>query len=308
MKKKQWINNIKVGLFVILGAVMLTLLIFSIGSKDKILKNKTRVSVIFREVSGLKKGSDVRYSGVEVGVIHDIKILSDTSIKVIMNIESKYARFIRKDSEATIRTEGVVGGSYIGISPGSSVSPFVNDGDIIASREGFSLDNMIVLLNETGNNTRNITEKLKSIADKIDSSEGTLNAILTDKKLKDNITGIAAEFRKTGNNTRNISDNLLNLPDKVNAATDKLVSITDSFQIVSKNTISVTKKLEEFTENLNNKNNTLGKIVSDSVFAYKVEETLESVDSTARDVQATSEKVRGSFLIRMFNKEKDGNR
>lgn len=196
MKKRRTIsNNLKLGLFMIVGAFLLTILIFNLGTNDKILKKKTKFSAIFKNVAGIKKGSDVRFSGVEIGTIDKIEILSDTAIKVVMQVETESARFIKKDSKATIRTEGLVGGSYISISPGNNNTATVESGDFIPSSEAFSIDNMVATISETGNNAKNLTQKLDLIVQKLDKGEGTIPALLSDTTMKNKVSGMLTNLQ-----------------------------------------------------------------------------------------------------------------
>ena len=54
------------------------------------------MSAIFRNIIGLLVGNNVRFSGINVGIIEGIEQISDTTVKVDMLIESSSKKFIKK--------------------------------------------------------------------------------------------------------------------------------------------------------------------------------------------------------------------
>ncbi len=85
--KKDTSQNIKLGIFVILGSLLLVLTVYFIGSKKDLFQSTSKISSVFKNVSGLQIGNNVRLSGVNVGTVRGIKILTDTAIVVDMFID-----------------------------------------------------------------------------------------------------------------------------------------------------------------------------------------------------------------------------
>src|SRR6478736_5782217 len=98
MKRGDVLDRIKVGFFVIIGLILITALIFYIGSNQQLFGKKKTVQAIFKDVSGLKKGNAVRFSGVIIGKVENIEILGDLSVKVTLGIDEESIKFIRKDA------------------------------------------------------------------------------------------------------------------------------------------------------------------------------------------------------------------
>lgn len=72
----------------------------------------------FERVDGVTVGSDVRLSGVKVGAVSNIALDPDTyQAKVGLTIASSVK--IPSDSIAKISTDGLLGGAYVSLEPGS---------------------------------------------------------------------------------------------------------------------------------------------------------------------------------------------
>jgi phospholipid/cholesterol/gamma-HCH transport system substrate-binding protein len=73
-------------------------------------------------VTGLGDGTTVRYNGIDVGRVTELKFDPNDPQRVIVKLQTKPDLHIRKDSEATIESEGLTGGSYVEISGGTKTS------------------------------------------------------------------------------------------------------------------------------------------------------------------------------------------
>jgi len=70
-------------------------------------------------VTGLGDGTTVRYNGIDVGRVKELNFDPNDPQRVIAKLQLKPDLHIRKDSEATIESEGLTGGSYVEISGGT---------------------------------------------------------------------------------------------------------------------------------------------------------------------------------------------
>src|SRR6478735_828634 len=157
MRKVEVISRIKVGFFVIIGIILITALIFYIGSNQQLFGKKKNIEAIFKDVSGLKKGNAVRFSGVVIGKVENIEILGDSAIKVTLGIDEEAISFIKKDSKGIISTEGMLGSKYIKISGGSDKLAGVQDGDTIRTEQALEMDQIFETINDTGTQAKEAT-------------------------------------------------------------------------------------------------------------------------------------------------------
>jgi len=125
--------EIGTGLFVLLGFAALLFLTTQLpasGLKLGGAKAGFHVTADFDDVGDLKVGSPVTMSGVRLGEVAGIHFDSkDYKAVVRMRIDPQYNQ-IPDDSYASIQTQGLLGGKYIGLSPGGS-DTFLKDGSRI---------------------------------------------------------------------------------------------------------------------------------------------------------------------------------
>jgi outer membrane protein OmpA-like peptidoglycan-associated protein len=89
----------------------------------------------FQNVDGLVNGAGVRLGGIDQGTVTAIDLPSqpDGSMTVVMKLRSSTRNLIKKDSRASISTEGLLGDKFVDISFGSVKADPVGDNDTIGS-------------------------------------------------------------------------------------------------------------------------------------------------------------------------------
>lgn len=125
--------EIGTGLFVLLGfatLVFLTTQLPASGVKFGGAKSGYEVTAEFDNIGDLKVGSPVTISGVRIGVVSGIHFDSkDYKAVVTLRLDPQFNQ-IPEDSYASIETQGLLGGKYIGISPGG-LDNYLKDGSRI---------------------------------------------------------------------------------------------------------------------------------------------------------------------------------
>lgn len=138
--------EIGTGLFVLLGFAALLFLTTQLPSSGVKLGGARAgfdVTADFDNIGDLKVGSPVTMSGVSVGEVTGIRFdPKQYKAVVAMRIDSKYNQ-IPDDSYASIQTQGLLGGKYIGISPGGSDSYLKNGSNIDQTQSAIVLENLI---------------------------------------------------------------------------------------------------------------------------------------------------------------------
>ena len=125
----------RVGVFIVLGFLFLSIGLFLIGNKDFLFSSTYGLKAEFQNVGGLNNGADVRVGGIHEGTVKEIDLPSQSGgkVTVVMNLRSGTRNIIKKDSRASIKTEGLLGDKYIEISFGSAKADAVQNGDTIPS-------------------------------------------------------------------------------------------------------------------------------------------------------------------------------
>src|SRR5690606_11584359 len=187
MKTKSQKFKISLGIFITIGLALFLLAIFVIGRQKNLFDPVFTLHARFSNVSGLQVGNTVRFSGINVGTVENIRILNDTTIQVSMLVKSDVQKFIKIDSEAGIGSEGIIGDRLITISHGTPEAKIVVNGQLLNSYEPVETDEIMQSLQITAGNAAIATTEISEILYKINNGEGTLGRLINDEEIAENI-------------------------------------------------------------------------------------------------------------------------
>jgi phospholipid/cholesterol/gamma-HCH transport system substrate-binding protein len=196
----------RLGAFIIATLLILAAGIFIIGSKQYLFTPTYRLNAQFATVVGLERGAAVRIGGVDSGSVRDIELPNKPAgkITVLMDLQRSTHNLIKQDSLAAIETEGLLGNEYVAISFGSSQAPNVKDNDTIASQPPLVIadlmkkaDGILDTSQVALNNVSVATANLSSISGKINQGQGTIGALVNDKKIYTQLDQTTVGLRDT---------------------------------------------------------------------------------------------------------------
>ncbi|HJW30253.1 MAG TPA: MlaD family protein, partial [Saprospiraceae bacterium] len=204
---KERSNNARLGIFVLAGLFFLILTLYLLGKNKNLFGSTFALKAYFGNVSGLRAGNNVRFSGIEVGTVKKVKILSDTMIEVTMAIDTKVKKFIMKNAEVTIGTDGFVGNKIVNISSVAKPSKPVDDGDLLVSRKITDVEEMLKTLDKTNRNIAVISEGLKETVQRLKESKAFWS-LLNDSTLPRGIRNSVANVRNASSKANELADQL----------------------------------------------------------------------------------------------------
>lgn len=137
----QWLN-LKVGLFITLALGIAALLMVGLAVRQGIFEAKTPISFVAPSGEGLSTGMAVKLSGFKIGEVSSISLDESAEVDVEMKIESRYMKWLRRDSVAVLSREGVIGDSYIAIQGGHRTASALAKDDIIGFRPSPTLSDV----------------------------------------------------------------------------------------------------------------------------------------------------------------------
>jgi phospholipid/cholesterol/gamma-HCH transport system substrate-binding protein len=196
----------RLGAFIVVTLAILAAGVFIIGSKQYLFSSTYQLKTQFDNVAGLDTGGDVRVGGVHVGTVRDIALphRPGEKVTVVMDLGWATHEVIKRDSVASIETEGLLGNQYMAISFGSAGTADVRNGDSIASQPPLAMSDLLQKASgmlDSGQqaieNATRATANLSSISGKIDSGQGTAGALVNDKQLYTNLEQTAGVMRDT---------------------------------------------------------------------------------------------------------------
>lgn len=187
--KKESGATWKLGLFVIVGLVIIISTIYFIGKQKNLFGSTFHLISRFTTVSGLKVGNNIRFSGINVGTIDEIELITDTSVMVVLLIRKEVQRFIKTDAKASIGSDGLMGDKVLTISPGSIAGKAVNDNDLIGSKSAIEIEDIMKSMKSSVDNAGIITEQLAQFTYKINNGNGALSKLISDEDFSKSLKG-----------------------------------------------------------------------------------------------------------------------
>lgn len=202
-KKKNF--KVRLGVFVVIGVALFVGGIYYIGKNQNLFGKSIRLNGVFNNVGGLQVGNNVRFSGINVGTVDDIHIISDTSVMVELLIDDEVRRFIKRDANAIIGSEGLMGNKVINIMPGSPGQKPIENHDTLITVKPLEIDEILKNVNATVTNTQTLTGDLAYLTTNIRNGKGMVGKLFSDTSFAKNIDKTIVNLRK---GTRGFSDNM----------------------------------------------------------------------------------------------------
>ena len=196
----------RLGAFIVVTLVVLAAGIFIIGSKEYLFSSTYQVKAQFNNVVGLAEGADVQVGGVHSGTVRNIILPHHPGEKVtvFIDLERSTREILKKDSVASIETEGLLGNQFVAVSFGSQGAADLSNGDTIAGDPPLQMGDMLKKASgmlETGEealgSVNETAAHLSSIAEKIDSGKGSVGGLINDKSLYTNLQKTTAGLQDT---------------------------------------------------------------------------------------------------------------
>lgn len=217
------------GIFVILALIFILITIVFVARGQKWFSKRYPYLVIFERVGGIKPGTDVTISGMEVGRVKSLRLNEERKIEITVEVFADYKDYLRKDSLATV-ISGLLGGKTIEIAPGSPDQPPLPPGATIPSQEpreltdflkGLDLQSPLKKAEATLSNLEALSAKLKEpqgelftvlknvefISQQLRKGEGNIGAILQDKKMYNELSATLTSLRRSAEHLEKTTEN-----------------------------------------------------------------------------------------------------
>jgi phospholipid/cholesterol/gamma-HCH transport system substrate-binding protein len=179
--------KVRLGLFIAGGLMIFVVAVFIIGRQKNLFVPVFRLTTTFYNVGGLEVGNNIRFSGINVGTVDNIRIINDSTVQVDMLIQKNVQKFIKTDCEAAIGSAGLIGDRILIITQGSSDAVVAKDGQQILSKEPVEADAIMSSLKVTADNAAVVSYQLAEIMIKVNSGSGTLGRFIQDSTIAENI-------------------------------------------------------------------------------------------------------------------------
>ncbi len=186
MEKKAG-SKIKLGLFVSISIALFITGIYFIGQRQQLFGSTFKVSGIFKDIGGLEVGNNVRFSGINVGVVQNIEQITDSTVIVDMEINEHTRKFIKINAKAIIGSDGLMGNKIVLIIPGTMGKKELSNNDVIQTAQAISMDDIMLKIKVTADNAAMITGDIAAVMQNIRAGRGTIGKLLMDSTMAGNV-------------------------------------------------------------------------------------------------------------------------
>lgn len=227
----QATREIKVGLFVFLAFVLLTIIVFSIGDFYSFSPGY-HLKVLFNSAGGIDVGAPVRLAGVTAGEVQKVTVSvneAEARTEAELLVWLKDFAKLEEDASAYINTSGLIGEKYLEIVPGTrgarlltngerlrgqdtvAMTQFMNTGYEVVARlnKTIAVIHSIVgdeetraALKGTVTNSQEVTDGLKTLitntnrlVEKLNRGEGTIGRLLTEDEVYQDLRATIKDVR-----------------------------------------------------------------------------------------------------------------
>lgn len=320
MEKKEIAQQIKLGAFVLAGLTLFLISVFFIGSENNLFSKTFTVAAVFRNVEGLKAGDNVWLSGVKIGTVSDVRIVSEGKVIVSLSLKDRQNQFIQEDAVATIGSDGLVGNKIVIIRPGKSTA-VVSEEDTLNTSSPTDTQDLINIAKEVGDNTRSLTSDLKTIAQRINAGQGIVGELLNEGAIAQEMRMAIANLRETSHSTARASAELHSLINDLHhgdGLLPMLVSDTgyaktfehalQNIENFSVNAGAVSEGLQNLATKINDNNNAVGVLLADTVAAAQLKTTIENAAQASAKLDENMEALQHNFLFRGYFRKQEKRR
>jgi len=307
-----------VGIFIALGVVIFVVGIFTLGSNQKSFGGGLTINSVFDDVSGLKKGGGVWFSGVKVGTISNIKFIGISQVAVKMNIDKSTQEYIHRNASVRIGSDGLIGNKIVTIDGGSPQAPVIQDGDVLQAEKLISTDDLMKSIQQNSQNLLVITNDFKKVSKQLAEGKGMIGALMSDTVLAMKFRTIVQNLNNTTAATTKMAVQLGKFGDKLNSKgtlADKLLTDTITYKKLSAavenlqnstaHTSDIIDNLNRASGKLNGTDSPIGVLLNDPKGATQVKSILDNLQQSSVKLNDNMQALQGNWFFKGFFKDRE---
>jgi phospholipid/cholesterol/gamma-HCH transport system substrate-binding protein len=290
---REW----KVGLLLVIAIVLFAAGVFLIGEQSNLFARKNEYVIYFRTVGGLNEGNPVQLNGVEVGTVSSVVLPTDAEsqqIRVEIEVEQRYSERVREDSQARIKTLGLLGDKYVELTSGSPEAEPVPPGGVISAAAPTDVDRLIASGEDVMDNVVQISADLRDILSRMEQGEGLLGELTTESETGRRMTDSVIETMES----------IQRVVETVEQGDGTLSRLINDPELANRITGSV-EHLEGVLDQAENGDGLLPALLTDPSTKEEFDATLARLRDVAQNLSGVSEELRegDGLLPRLMSDE-----
>jgi phospholipid/cholesterol/gamma-HCH transport system substrate-binding protein len=311
-------KKIRLGIFVAAATLLFITTMYLIGDKQNLFGSTFEIRAVFKDVNGLQRGNNVRLSGIDVGTVRSVEIINDSSVLVILTIETKVQKFIKQNAMVSVGTDGLMGNKLVNINGGSSDAPMVIEGNTLQALDAIDLDQAYKKLANTNSNISLMTDDLVDVVRLIQNGNGTVGRLMSDstlaKNVQETILNLKESSRRVDRILKSVEMNLsqfrLNEGAIGTLLTDTTLAIDlknmiSKLNITAENTQKISEDLQLVMNDARSGKGIAGQVISDTVLSNKLQQSIENVRLGTEAFNQNMEALKHNILLRRYFKKQE---
>jgi phospholipid/cholesterol/gamma-HCH transport system substrate-binding protein len=266
-------NKMKLGLFLTVGILSIMISIIAAGSFS--LGRTYRAYAYFNNIIGVTQKAKVKIAGVDIGVLRGVS-LENGKARLSLSIDRGVVLY--KNASVSIVSSGIIGTKYLEINPGTPDNPEVKDGDVLASKESGSMEDVV----------NNMVSKLNAALDEFTggAKKGNIIENLSDavKDLKSVMQNISSQNAKIASAISNLNDFSKDLAQISGSSKRDLQETAANIRIAS-------EKLDILISKLYEGDGMMATLIGDEEVGREVKEAITNAKEAVATAKTTVENI-----------------
>ena len=263
-----------VGLFVC-GALAAALFLVSyLGLIRFSSPNAAVYNAPLREAAGLVRRAEVRIAGVKVGYVEQIALSGDTAYPVLATIAVDSSCQLHSGASAFVRQDGLLGGRYLELNPGSSEMPVIAPNEMLAPAQA------------RGGTVEDLFERMAQVSDEMRAVARITREYITNEENRAFLADMTLQIQ-------DLSQEVARCMKYVRRAAPAVIDEVDS---VLSDVHAIVDRADRVSRQLEQGEGTLGKLLTDDALytqaqtvGKRVVSIIETVDHTTLGVDGWNE-------------------
>ena len=284
------VGSVSVIAFILLAYMIIHLGNFSFGDKGY------QVQAVFTQVNGLKQGNALRYTGVDVGRVKDIRVTAD-GVQVTFSVKPGVK--IPVGSTFSIGSDGLVGEKYINITPPKIESTgFLAPNDVVRGQDVPGFDEVIASSDKVLAEIHELVQSLNDIIGDDKVKAAMRDSILNAKEITNNLNVMSAAMARMAldnegsvkammGNLNAMSATLRDVSERV----DRMMAGVDNDGQTVRDLRETIQNIKVTSARIENMAASLDGVVTDPETAKNIKETLRNARSVSQKANTMLSKV-----------------
>jgi phospholipid/cholesterol/gamma-HCH transport system substrate-binding protein len=272
-------DQLKVGLVIAVAMAVIAVAILKLGQSAHLFASRYTLVTFVPSTAGLRVGGQVTVAGQLAGSVKSVDFLPvdndlTKNLKITVEIDKSLQDQVRKDSQAKLKTQGLLGDKIFDISPGTPGHSVLQNGDTLSLGEALDYEAVLVQASTALDQVSSLTGSLQKVANGVATGQGTIGQLMTNRSIYDQLNATLASSNQMIarlQNPKGTFGQLLNDPTLYNSL-NRMLGTADTI-------------VATLGTSVNSGNGTVGKMLRDDELYKRLVTAVAGVDSVVTTMQ-----------------------